>query len=62
MPASGPIASSIAIRISLPSTMPATRKIPKNSNEFCAQGEVSLPSICGDSSAMIQSAIGIAIR
>ena len=48
MPAPGPMVSSSAIRISFPNTMPAIRKIPKNSSEFCVSGEPDSPSIRGD--------------
>ena len=44
IPASDPMVSSSAMRISFPSTMPAIRKT-KNSSECCAQSESGLPSI-----------------
>ena len=40
--------------------MPATRKVPKNSSEFCVSGEPSLPPICGASNVVAATAIGIA--
>ena len=62
MPAPGPMVSSSAMRISFPSTMPATRKIPKNSSEFCDQRRVGLAVDLGETSDIAQTAIGIAIR
>ena len=62
MPASEPVVSSIASRASFPSTMPLTRKMPKNRAEFCMSGEVSLPPICGAKSDIADTAMGIATR
>ncbi len=42
--------------------MPDTRKIAKNSSEFCVVEAAAAPDSCGAISPVIQTAIGMASR
>ena len=54
--------SSITMRASFPSTMPATRKISKNSGQVCDHGTSPPLPIMGPTNDIAQIAIGIAKR
>jgi hypothetical protein len=54
--------SSTAIRSSDPMTTPLSKNMPKKIIEFCAADTVALLPICGTTSEVTHTAIGIAIR